>query len=141
MVLAISIEGVDYYVSYQIVPQPERSKRLMWVDQDGVLQFYTFPICRSRRYRATKQRVETAQGVMVISSESELSLVLVSDYETVADIELIGEIIASKQVWVDCGNRATKVDVLSSESVVKYGGALNMVQIEIRPQNGKEAEL
>ena len=78
---------------------------------------------------------------MVISSESELSLVLVSDYETVADIELIGEIIASKQVWIDCGNRATKVDVLSSESVVKYGGALNMVQIEIRPQNGKEAEL
>ena len=141
MILAVSIDCIDYYMSYQIVPTPERSKRLMWVDMDGVMQFYTFPICRSRRFRATKQRVETDKGVVIASCESESSLTLVSDYETVNDVERVSEIIAAKQVWLDRGKSATKVDVLSAESVVKYGGALNMVQIEIRSQNGKEAGL
>ena len=138
IIVQFAVDELVDFVTYRIMPKPELSHRLVWVATDGTLQLYTFPICRSRRIAVTKERIESVDGVEVVACESEEVLTLVSDYETVAEIERLGEIIESKQVWVEHGERGVRVDVLSSESMVRYGGALNSLQIEIRPCDRKE---
>lgn len=141
LLLEITLDGVVDYLSYRIVPRPEKARRLIWSDKNGMVQFYTFPTCQSRRSRVEKQRIETVQGYLVTSCEAETAITLVSDYETVAEMERLGEILESESVWVDLGRGGVKVDVLSTESVVRYGGALNSLQVEIRPCDRKESVL
>ncbi|MBE6211131.1 MAG: hypothetical protein E7130_05830 [Rikenellaceae bacterium] len=138
IIVQFNLDGVEDFQTYRVVPKPESTHRLVWLASDGSLQLYTFPTCRSRRLAVQKQRVVSSDGVVVASAASESSLTLVSDYETTAEIERLGEIIESKQVWLERGTKGVKVDVLSSESVVRYGGSLNSLQIEIRPCDRKE---
>ena len=128
-------------MTYRIVDKSELSKRLMWCDTDGIVRFYTFPTCRMRHSRYDKHQVETAQGQKVLACEVDTRLSLVSDYETAEVIERLSEILESKFVWIDRGPSSVRVDVLSTESVVRYGGALNSLQIDIRPHDRKEATL
>lgn len=138
VLIQVEIDGVVDFLTYRIEPKPERAKRLVWIAAEGTLQTYTFPICFERRYRTEKRTIDTQSGRMVTSAVSEEVLVLVSDYETVQEIERIGELIGAKSVWLDEGSNYVKVDVLTTESVVRYGGALNSLQIEIRAGDRKE---
>ena len=138
IIVQFVMDGIVDYVTYRIQPKPETSHRLVWIAADGTLQLYTFPTCRSRRVAVKKERIQSVEGVAVTACEAEEVLTLVSDYETVAEIERLGEIIESKQVWVERGYEGVCVDVLSSESVVRYGGALNSLKIEISPCDRKE---
>lgn len=138
IIVQFEVGGIVDYATYRIQPKPELSHRLVWIALDGTLQLYTFPVCRSRRIAVKKERIHSVEGVAVTACESEEVLILVSDYESVAEIERLGEIIESKQVWVERGARGVRVDILSSESVVRYGGALNSLQIEISPCDRKE---
>ncbi len=138
ILLEIKIDEVVSFLTYRIVPKPEASRRLAWIAPNGLLQLYTFPICRERRCRTEKHRMKSDSGIIVTSCESEVVLTLVSDYETEREIERIGEILGAKQVWLDCGNSIARVDVLTAESVIRYGGALNSLQIEIRSRSRKE---
>lgn len=141
VIVEFAIDGVMDYLTYRIVPKSELSKRLMWLAADGTLQLYTFPMCRCLHTRIEKQRIESAEGHQVTSCRSERVWTMVSDYETTAEMERLSEIIESPFVMLDCGQTSVRVDVLSTESVVRYGGALNSLQIDIRPYDRKEREL
>lgn len=141
MIINVGVDGIEDFLTYRIVDNSELSRRLMWCDADGMLQFYTFPTCRSRHSRVTKQHLETEQGLRVTSCEVESLLTLVSDYETVAEMERLGNILESEFVWLDRGVDSVRVDVVSTESIVRYGGALNSLQVDIRAYNRKEARV
>ena len=138
IIIRVEIDGVIDFLTYRIEPKPERAKRLVWIASDGTLQTYTFPICCERRCRTDKHIVEAQSGRIVTSSVTEMILVLVSDYETVQEIERLGEILGANSVWLDEGSSYVKVDVLTAESIVRYGGALNSLQIEILATDRKE---
>ena len=127
------------FMTYRILPSPEHAHRLVWVDAEGILQLYTFPTCRERRLSVEKQRALSSEGLIVVASDADMVLTLVSDYETIAEMERLGGIIEARQVWVECDGRGIGLDIVSSESVVRYGGALNSLQIEIRPSDRKES--
>ncbi len=133
-----NLGGVEDYATCRIVPAGDMAHRLVWIDAGGVLQLYTFPTTRSSRLSVDKQRVLTADGLVVAATCAERSLTLVSDYETVAELERISEIIEARQVWLEQEHRGVKVDVISSESLLRYGGVLNSLQVEIRASDGKE---
>jgi hypothetical protein len=139
LIVSINIDGVEDFLSYRIVDTPELAKRLMWCGSDGTIQFYTFPTCRTRHLRVEKQRAETEQGLKVTSCEVESILSLISDYETSAEMERLGEILEADYVWLDLGRSSVRVDVVSTESVVRFGGALNSLQVDIRAFSRKEA--
>lgn len=141
ILIEVDIEGVFYYYTYNIVPKVEGATRLMWVASDGSLQFYTFPICRSRRSRIDKYQVEGEEGIRTTHSQAQVIRTLMSDYGTASEMESLGEILESKFVWIDKGDRCERVNVLSTESVVRYGGVLNSLQVEIEVPSGKESAL
>ena len=132
VLLAFEIDGIVDFLSYRVAPKPEQSKRLLWVGQDGVLQSYTFPNTIESTHRVTRQVVESGEGEVVTSCQREHLLKIVSDYETVDEIKRIGEILGARKAWIDRGVEAERVDVVSTEMVVKYGGALNSMQVELR---------
>lgn len=141
LILEIDIDGITDYLTYNIVPKPEGATRLMWSGADGQVQFYTFPTLRSCRKSIEKRRIEANEGRVVVSCCSETTYLLQSDFETAAEIERLGEILESEFVYLDCGVESTRVDVVSTESEVRYGGALNTLQVEIRSYYPKEARL
>ena len=141
LLIEVDIEGVMYYYAYHIVPKIDGSTRLMWVASDGSLQLYTFPICRSCRNRIEKCRVESEEGVRTTHSHVQRIRTLMSDYGTASEMERLGELLESKFVWIDKDGYCEKVDVLSTESVVRYGGVLNSLQVEIEMPSGKESAL
>lgn len=132
IVVNINLDGIDDYLTYRIEPKSELSRRLMWCDKDGTIQFYTFPTCRTRHSVVEKQRINSEQGLRVVDCQTENVLSLISDYETVAEIERLGGILESGFVWLDKGVSSVRVDVVSTESVVRYGGALNSLRVDIR---------
>ena len=113
----------------------------MWCDKDGTIQFYTFPTCRTRHSVVEKQRINSEQGLRVVDCQTESVLSLISDYETVVEIERLGGILESGFVWLDKGVSSVRVDVVSTESVVRYGGVLNSLQVEIQMSRGGGAAL
>ena len=141
VIMEVDIEGAFDYLTFNIIPDLERSRRLVWVDSEGLLQFYTFPICSNRRSRVRKQRIETQSGIRVTHSSAEVVQTLVSDYGTAQEMERLGGLLESKHVWLDSEGEMLRVDVLSTESVVRYGGALNSLQVEISVSKREEAEL
>jgi hypothetical protein len=141
ILVEVDIEGVFYYQSYHIVPKIEGSTRLIWAAEDGSLQLYTFPICRTRRSLVEKHRTEGREGVRTTHSRAQVVRTLISDYGTASEMESLGEILASKFVWIDKDGRCEMVDVLSTESVVRYGGVLNSLQVEVQMSRGGGAAL
>ena len=141
IIVSVNIDGIEDFLTYRIVEKPEMAKRLMWCAADGTIQFYTFPTCRARKTHIEKQRVDTEQGLKIASCDAESVLSLISDYETVAQMERLGEILEAEYVWLDCGTDSVRVDVVSTESVVRFGGALNSLQVDIRAYNRKEDKL
>ena len=69
-------------------------------------------------------------------SRAQVVRTLMSDYGTASEMESLGEILASKFVWIDKDGRCEMVDVLSTESVVRYGGVLNSLQVEVQMSRG-----
>ena len=133
MIVELDIEGEFNYLNYRIRPKSDMSKRLMWLDADGMVQLYTFPMCRARRRQVEKQRIESEQGIIVTACKGESILELVSDYEAASMMEDLDAILESRCVFLDRGADSVKVDVLSTENVVRYGGELNSIMVEIRP--------
>ena len=133
MIVELDIEGEFNYLNYRIRPKSDMSKRLMWLDADGMVQLYTFPMCRARRRQVEKQRIESEQGIIVTACKGESILELVSDYEAASMMEDLDAILESRYVFLDRGADSVKVDVLSTENVVRYGGELNSIMVEIRP--------
>ncbi len=139
MLVEINLGGVVDYLTYRIVPQGDGAMRLMWLATSGIVQAYTFPTCRLRQIRTEKQRIESYDGHITIAGCAESVLSLLSDYETAAKIEQLGSILESKYVYLDRGTISQRVDVVSTESVVRYGGTLNSLQVDIRSYDRKEA--
>ena len=140
LIIAIEIDGLADFLIYQIIPTRERARRVMWIDAEGELRYYTFPTCLESRCRVKRQVVSSEEGEVLTSCEKEHTLTLVSDYETTEDIERIGGILGARKVWLDHGVTAERVEVVSTEMVLKYGGALNSLQVELRLPTRKEVE-
>ena len=138
MLVEINLDGVVDYLSYRIVPRAEGAKRLVWLTPKGMVQAYTFPTCRSHQVRIEKQRIESHNGYKIVAGSAEKVLSLISDYETAAKIEQLGTILEAEYVYLDGGSVSQRVDVVSTESVVRYGGALNSLQVDIRACDRKE---
>lgn len=126
---------------YERVRRTPDAVRLAWIASTGAIEYYTFPTSRKRTLKTSKSRIYGSEGYLVTAAEGEATVVAVSDFEPAAVIDVLDEILGSPGVWRVEGDKFTKVDIVSSETLRRFDGSLNSLTVEFRTCKREEGLL
>ena len=115
---------------YDRVLRPRNAVRLAWTAASGAIERYTFHVRRTTKSVA-KESFCNRDGHRTASVACRKSALAVSDYEPAATIEALEEILSARRVWRTDGERAEMVEVVSTETILRFDGELNALTIEI----------
>ena len=127
--------GVCGSVSYTVVPAVQNAVRLAWKSRAGSIEHYSFPLVRTTRILADKQRAVGIEGHLVATAATSRETTLVSAYESQQMLEVLAEITAAPEVWFAEADRYSPADVVTDEAVVQQIGTLCSLEIVVRPKN------
>lgn len=121
-------------VVYSVIPATAGACRLAWHSSAGSIEHYTFPIEKSVRIEAAKTQAYGPDGYVTATATTQRRRALVSAYETREVLEALAEAVSSPDVWLVEKGAYTPVDVTTDTVVVHRHGAVNCLEIEIRPK-------
>lgn len=121
-------------VVYSVIPATAGACRLAWRSSAGSIEHYTFPIEKSVRIEAAKTQAYGPEGYVTATVTAQRRRVFVSAYETREVMEALAETVSSPDVWLVEEGAYTPVDVTTDTVVVHRHGAVNCLEIEIRPK-------
>ncbi|MDE5691387.1 MAG: hypothetical protein K2I13_04115 [Alistipes sp.] len=126
--------GAAGTVVYSMTNVPHDACRLAWRSRAGSLEHYTFPTEVSTTVEASKIRVCGPDGYSTAGLAASRLTRLRSACETRAAAEALAEIVVSPEVWRIVGDGYDPQDVVTDTVQLQRQGALNVLEIEIRPR-------
>ena len=117
-------------VVYEVVQMPAEAVRVAWVASTGAVEYYTFPTLARETLNVEKSGFSGRRGRCTTDIEARKTMVAVSDCEPRAVVDALEEIISSPAVWMVRAEGPCGLQVLTSESSLRFDGSLNTVAIE-----------
>lgn len=131
--VTIKVDGQSVAeLNYDIKPNLSGARRLVWLNEWRAPECYTFPLRKGVLIKATRKHMESVWGREAAALESENELKLISAYEPKAQIEALGRILSSEQLWLVEGGELQRVNLLTDRVMPAEYGEMGMIEVDVR---------
>ena len=131
--VTIKVDGhAEAVIHYELKPNLMGARRLAWLNGSMAPEFYTFPLRKSVLIKAARRSMESVWGSEAAKPEAENELKLISAYEPKAQIEALGRILSSEQLWLVEGGEMQGVNLLTDRVMPAECGEMGMIEVDVR---------
>lgn len=133
MTVTISADGVPLIVQrYKIEPLRRASVRMCWINQYGMIDYYTALRTAVRSTDTRRSAIYSEHGYKSMGAVTETTSTIISQYEPRSTMEWLSEIIGSPRVWVVENGVYVPVNVRSQSTVLSADG-LTRMELSVSP--------
>ena len=107
--------------------------RLAWVNQYGVLDYWSFAITRSKETQVRKSKIYSLCGYTQTSVTAEDTATVSTRYQNESTLAALRHLLSSPRVWqINADNTYSEIDIVTDSCATYTREGLNYMQIEYR---------
>lgn len=108
--------------------------RLCWINRYGVLDYWNFPVLKSKDSAATKTKIYTESGYTTTAVTMEDTTTINTQNLDEDTLSALIDLIASEKAWISNPDGYEEIDIMTNSSNVYSVSSLSALTVQFRPR-------